>query len=125
MADEITVTIGLNASKANAPRVTNAAEARQYDWSGAIVASDVTSIPTTAAGTAIDLASISSSGWAIFENLDSTNYVELGVQVGGTFYPLVRLLAGEKVAFRLSSAATLYARSNTASCNLYWQVLEA
>lgn len=125
MADEITVTIGLNASKANAPKVTNSAEARQHDWSGNIVAADVTEVPTTAAGTSIDLASISTSGWALFENLDNTNYVELGVQVSGTFYPLARLLAGERAAFRLSASATLYALSNTAACDLYWQVLEA
>lgn len=125
MANEITVTIGLSAVKANAASVARAASARQHDWSGATVTRDVTEVATTSAGVALDLGSVSNSGWALFENLDSTNYVEVGVQVSGTFYPFLRLLAGERAVCRVSQAATLYARANTSAVKLDFTIMEA
>lgn len=125
MADEITVTTGLAVSKTNGPSLSRPAAANQYDMAGNVIARDVTSVPTTSAGTALDVASVSNLGWAYFANLDSTNYVEIGVQVSGTFYPFLRLLAGAKCVVPLSSSATLYARANTAAVNLDFEIVEA
>lgn len=66
---------------------------------------------------------ISSKGWAFFRNLDSTNYVELGVDVSSTFYPVIRLEALEVGLFRISPSITLYAKANTASVELEYEVL--
>lgn len=49
-------------------------------------------------------------------NLDPTNFVEYGVQVAGTFYPVGELQPGETYVVRLSrNLGTLYLRANTAS----------
>jgi hypothetical protein len=86
--------------------------------------SAVQSIPTTAAGTAIGLGNIATLGLSWFKNLDATNYLELGVQVAGTFYPLVRLNAGETYPFRFAQGITPYARANTATVKLEYEINE-
>lgn len=68
-------------------------------------------------------ADIASKGWAFFRNLDSTNYLEIGVDVAATFYPLVRLEALEVALFRISPSVTVYAKANTASVELEYEAL--
>jgi hypothetical protein len=68
-------------------------------------------------------------------NLDSTNYVEVGVLVGATFYPMLELLPGETYVVRLSrnlqygptgTAHTqdLHLRANTASVKVLVEAFE-
>lgn len=63
-------------------------------------------------------------GYTIFVNRDATNYVELGLDVTGTFAPFVRLKAGERAVFRFTAGASLYLRANTAPCRVEFLVLE-
>lgn len=82
-------------------------------------------IPTTAAGTAVTVAAlVATAGYAYFRNLDATNFVEIGVQVAGTFYPLIKLLAGEVAVLRLATV-TFYARADTGTVNLLSSILAA
>lgn len=75
---------------------------------------------------AIDTSDLTAVGWAIFKNIDGTNYVEIGLDVSSTFYPLARMNAGEMAGpFRIAAGVTLYARANTASCNIQAVVLDA
>ena len=80
------------------------------------------SIPTTAAGTAITLGGVTTAGVCYFRNLDANNYIELGVQSGGVFYPTVKLKPGEPAAFR--HAGTPYARANSAAVLLLYGIYE-
>ena len=80
-------------------------------------------IPTTAAGTALSLGSLTTPGMSFFKNLDPTNYVEMGIQTGGTFYPLVKIKPGEFAPFRLSTLAP-YARAHTAACLLEYEIYD-
>ena len=84
---------------------------------------DVQTVTTTAA--AVPLNSVSANGICYAKNLDPTNYVEIGVYISSTFYPLIRLAAngvgnvsGEVAIFRVSPSATLYWKANTASCQV-------
>jgi len=70
---------------------------------------------------AIVLQDVSSCGWARFENLDATNYVELGVVVAATFYPFIKLKATEFCIIRLGSNAP-YAKANTAAVQLDYEI---
>lgn len=81
------------------------------------------SIPTTAGGTALATTGITTPGIAYFRNLDTTNYIELGRQVGGTFYPFVKLKAGEFYIFRLGTTAP-YAMANSGAVVLEYQMFE-
>lgn len=69
------------------------------------------------------ISDISTPGLASFKNMDATNYVEIGVVVSGTFYPLVKLKPGDPAAqFRLATG-TFYARANTAAVDLQYTIL--
>ena len=100
MADEITISATMNATNSN------------YTYSKSLTA---TVDQTTASGGApgvqnigttheqlIGLADLAAEGYAIAKNLDTSNYVEIGVDVSATFYPLLKLKPGEFSLFRLS-----------------------
>jgi len=65
-------------------------------------------------------------GIYFFRNIDQTNFVEIGITSddtsGGTFYPFLKLLAGEYSIGRLSNA-TIFAQADTAAVNLQFRML--
>ena len=80
---------------------------------------------TQTVGTSLEalvLGDVASCGAAYILNTDDTNYVDIGVDVSGTFYGLIRLMPGE-YAFcpRLATNAP-YARANTSSVNLEYYI---
>lgn len=125
MASEITFASSLKVLKGSL-LVEHGLERTSIDMAGDAFSRNVQSIPTSAAGTAVVYsAAVTTLGVARFKNLDSTNYIELGVQVGGTFYPFVLLKPTDPPwPFRLAQGITLYARSNTSACLLDSEVFE-
>lgn len=120
MADEISVSLTLSAinGKMKLPAVSSAFRANQTT---ARFSSNVQNIGTTHEALTIG-GDISTAGWGIFQNNDSTNYVDIGVDVSGTFHPLARIKAGESHAFRLATNSP-YAKANTAAVNLQYTIL--
>ena len=90
------------------------------------------SAPNVAGGTqlvgttheAIVLGDVATNGCAYFVNLDATNYLEIGVLVSGTFYPVVRLNAGEGALARIAQGVTPYAKANTAAVVMEYHLLD-
>ena len=82
----------------------------------------------------LDLGSVVTPGWAVFVNLDTTNYVEVGTDVGGVFHPFLKLkpgqasppasslVPGEQFLFRFGSGVVPYARANTAPVKLFYVI---
>jgi hypothetical protein len=71
----------------------------------------------------LDVGDVGTEGMVHVRNLDSTNYVEIGVDVAATFYPVIKLSPGDPAVF--PAGATLYARANTAAVKLDSMILEA
>lgn len=123
MADEITVIAGLRVTNGNL-KVEHSTLQSTFTMSGDATSRNTQSIPTTAAGTALSIAAaVGTAGFSFFRNLDATNFVEIGVQVGGTFYPVIKLKAGEYGVCRFS-VLTLYARADTAAVLLDFSMVE-
>ena len=124
MASEISVTTRLYAKKSFLV-VDNNVGTINADLSGSTSASGIVSIPTSAGGTALSLDGITTAtmGYAFFRNIDATNYIEIGVQVGGTFYALVKLKAGEVALLRMNQTNAPYARANGTVANLQYTIL--
>lgn len=123
MADEITYSISLQAIKGNLS-IKRDLLRQTVDMAGDAYSAQVQSIPTTAAGTAVDVASaVGTPGYAFFRNLDDTNFIDLGVQVTATFYPFVTLKAGEGCVLRLTDT-TFHARADTSAVLLESVVIE-
>ena len=119
MADEITVNLSLSAKKG----YLNFKESTGnflVTMNGTTGAGGIQTIGTT--GELLGVTDVGTAGYAFFRNTDTTNFVEIGIQVAGTFYPFVKLKAGESCVLRLGTN-TPYARSNTLTTNLQYFIL--
>ncbi len=86
--------------------------------------SDIYSVPTTAAGVALSLGNISTLGVSYFQNLDSANFVEVGINSANTFFPFMRLNATESYITRLAQGIIPFARANAGTVKMYYRILE-
>jgi len=121
MANEITMTSGLQAIKSNA-NITVNVQSKQADWTGTRFIRNVQAIGTTYE--AITVGDVSTAGYAYFTNLDATNYVEIGREVAAAFYGVVRIDAGKTAGpFKLSTL-TIFGRANTGAVDLDITILE-
>ena len=83
---------------------------------------------STGNGTQISFTNLSTPALAVIKNLDSTNYVDFGCVVSGTFYPSLEIQAGELYPIRFSrnmSKTIWYIRANTADCEVVVEAFEA
>jgi hypothetical protein len=67
---------------------------------------------------AIPLGDVTTPGWAVFQNLDDTNFIEIGLDVGG-FQPFIKLEPGYQCVVPLGTSAP-YARADTAAADLFY-----
>ncbi len=73
---------------------------------------------------ALIIGEVSLLGWAIFRNLDSTNYVEIRSATGAG-NDIIKILAGEFAVFRFGSDVTApFAIANTAAVLLEYFIAE-
>lgn len=119
MANEITVSARLQAIKASGPDFDRGYGSLQFTLTGNKSVSAIQSIGTSAEALAIG--EIGTCGWAIFENMDTTNYIT--IRAGSGAADVIKLKAGEIAVFRLASS-TPYALANTAACLLRYTILE-
>lgn len=127
MAGELTVTSALAANKTTAsPYYSKPAGIQSFVVDQATPGGGVPglmSAPT--AGADVYITGLTALGLCEIQNLDPTNYVELGVKPAATFYPVIKLLPGEKYVFRLTTGITPHVRANTAACALSIEIYNA
>lgn len=68
---------------------------------------------------ALTVGDVSSLGLVVIKNLDETNFVEVGLTASYT----IKLLPGQACLF--PPAGTLYAKANTAACDVEYYVFPA
>lgn len=119
MSQEIQVTLGLNVSKTYL-KYQFPTQTSYVDLSGSRSSGGVQDIGTSNEQITIS-SDMSTVGWAVFTNTDSTNYVELGPN--NTTPYMIRLNAGESCLFPLTQS-TIYGRANTATVKLAYMIFE-
>lgn len=72
---------------------------------------------------AIVVTDVATPGYAFFRNLDSTNFVTIGSYVSTTYYPAIKLKAGEYAIVRLATGLTFHALADTAAVKLQYAIL--
>lgn len=82
----------------------------------------IVSVSTTAGN--LSFTGMTQRGYTFVHNLDTTNYIELGIDDSGTFVPVIKLKAGEFALFRWTASQTIQARANTATCRVQIDTLE-
>ena len=122
MANEITYTGSLSVTKGNQQTVSMSNSATLATMTGTNVVRIVQNIATSAE--ALIVTDIGTAGFAYFNNMDGTNYVEIGTGTGGSFVPFLKLLAGEKAGpLRLGTSAPT-AQANTTAVDLDYMIVE-
>lgn len=125
-ANEITISQTLqylNAALGITPAIELSEVPTQFTITGKNYAFITTSVPTTAGGTAIPLGNLGSLGFAIFKNLDATNYVTILTAVSGTGFIRIPPLGSVAIYFDpgITAPAML---SHTAACLVQYLILE-
>lgn len=122
MSNEITVSAQLknvNGDLTRERRVTS----KQFNQSNQGLSSEVQTIGTSSESINIS-SDISTAGYAFFRNLDSTNFVEIGVEDGNsTFIAFAKLKPGEFGVIRLATSS-IFAKADTASIKLEHMILD-
>ena len=124
MADEIEVSGSLQYTDSNDPEVVEmlAFAGIKADVTTAKFIKGKQSIGTSEE--AIALGECTSPGWAIFRNIDPTNYIEIKTGTSGTIF--AKMLHGEGCGpIRLGSGAQApYAIANTAACMMHYLIIQ-
>ena len=113
MANEVNVRATLTAKKGGAE--INIGKTKTITMSGDQMMSNVQIVETSVE--AIDFKEVAAPGYMLIHNMDSTNYVEIGVDAAGT-ENFAKLLAGQFMLFP-AATATMYAKANTQACNVF------
>jgi len=122
-ADELSVTTGWTYSKNGRTRQLTPA-AVKYDVSGAGVVENVQSISTNATGDALVLGGITTPGFAYFKNLETNNYIEVGILDATTNFVAFLKLNGEEAQTCWLGITAPYARANTAASKLDYVIID-
>lgn len=114
MANELTTTVALEYEKGGVRQ--RVYTSNTLTVTGTEVANFIQSIGTSEEAVAVS--DIATQGYVYAENLDGTNYVEIGL----TGKLAVKLKAGESALFRTGGA--LYAQANTGAVRVHFIVIE-
>jgi len=111
---------------------TYATSGLQMDQTNQGLFRNVVSVPVGSIGTVLDQGNVINKGWTVFSNLDTTNFVQIGIQYTGPgmipslFYPVLKLLAGQQSGpvYLGTSSKMWVAKADTAPVNLFYIVYE-
>lgn len=85
---------------------------------------NVQTISTTWTGDVVNKGSITTPRMAMFQNLDTVNFVEVGISVSGNFSGFLKLAAGQQAGPMWLSSIQPYARANTSPVKLFYIMYE-
>ena len=120
MANEITLNLKMQVSKGFIEYIQNPG-ALSVTMSGTTASGGSQTIASSAGGTALNMGSVSSAGYAYFRNIDSAIAIEIGTNTG-TFAAFAKLKAGEAAIIRLGTNAP-YAKAASSSANLQYFIV--
>lgn len=120
MANEITASASLVAAKGGVQVSFTAT--KQNDMAGSDMLQNTQDIGTTAETVGFG-AITGAPAMVLIQNLDPTNFIELGLSSGMTD-KFAKLLPGQVILFP-PSTATIYAKADTAECKVLVEAVEA
>jgi hypothetical protein len=116
MANELKVTVGVNYANGQA---SDLIQAKQFSVSQANQELFSRIVNCSTSDTALSISGITTLGVAVIQNLDATNYVDVGPDNSGAILPMARLLPGDPPAIiPLKPGITIRTQAHTAACNV-------
>jgi hypothetical protein len=122
MSNEITFNTTLRAKNGNLDYLF-APGTLLFDQTSQVAVGGVQVIGTATNAEAIALGDVTTAGFAVFRNLDTANYVDIGTGTGTSFVASMRLYAGQPAVAPLHPTNVPTARANSAACNLQYFIL--
>ena len=119
MANEITLTNYFTYAVGGRTFVDQRIVAQSFDQTSNGMCDNIATVGTTEQ--TLDIGGIGTAGYALFVNLDSTNFVQIGVATG---VYTIKLKKGQFAVLPLA-AKTLYAKADTAAVKVAYWILEA
>ena len=123
MADELQISSTMIATVGGNKLVEHKESTARFDVAGNNAFQNVQDIGFAAHEALTIPADCAGIGAGIVKNLDPTNFIELGVDVSATFYPLIKLLPGMCLPVYFAIDA-VYAKADTASCQLLVKAIQ-
>lgn len=120
MSNEITFSVNFSVNNGGYSDTFN--QNAQFNQNA--IGADASIVTVSTSGTAFTFQNVTTFGWIVLQNLDSTNYVEYGPVSGGSMIPFGQINAGEYQVFRLFPGITFKAQADTASVQLYYQLFQ-
>ena len=121
MANEITRVVSITVSKGGAS-ISSGSISQTVDMAGVDMGTVTQSIGTTNEALGVP-ADVTGDVDLVVKNLDSANYVEI-FKDSGNSHLLSKLKAGQACSLTNVPAASLYARANTAACQIQFWINE-
>jgi len=138
MANEITISV--NAQVRNGNLIDQTTSNYRADQNG-LGGPTPGALLISTAGEDVTLTDLTTPGLCVVQNIDETNYVEMGVHDGTLFHPFIEIQPGETYVFRFSrnlgeeddvagtgttgTVNTIFARANTAPAWILVKAYEA
>jgi len=119
MADEVRVTFQMTVANGNYS--DSFAKTASYSMSAIGAASGIQSIGTSEEN--LVTTDITTNGFLILQNLDSTNYVDYGLDNAGTMRGIGRIKAGEFAWLRMKPATSLRLQANGGAVQIRFLLL--
>lgn len=123
MADEIKLRIKLSLENGNLKELFDPGEI-SITQTTARVHCPVINVGTTEEVLSLGDITAGSEGYVAFRNLDSTNYVQIGVTSAGAMVASIRLKAGQAAVFPMEPSQTWRAKANTAAVDLQMKLFQ-
>ena len=121
MANEITIQLVMSVQNGNF-RFNYRPGTLQVDQTNGRVSGGVQTIGTSSETVTVS-SDLTSEGYAVFRNLDTTNFITIGPDSTGQV-DFVKLLAGEFAVIPIKPSITIKATADTAACDLEYYVLD-
>lgn len=122
MANELTITASLAFAKGNVASTSRAVSNLTVDVSGSAYAAIVQNVGTSEEQ--LDFGAVTTPGYCLIKNLDSTNYVE--IRAGTGVADLIKISPGKSCLFPFAADCTApFAIANSSAVNVEMLLVEA
>lgn len=125
MANEIRYNASVTLSKGSLNDAFNSSGLMANQTTQGLVR-NVQEVPASWVGQVLETGSVVNPRMAMFQNLDTVNYVEVGLSISGDFVAFLKLEAGQQAGpMWLAGNPIPYARANTSPVKLFYIMYEA
>lgn len=121
MANELRYSFSVSMSN-GAAKDSHSVNNLAINQTSAILCRNVVSLISGGAHSALNIGEVVTARMAVFSNLSATGTVQVGKDVGGTFYPFLSIPPGEQTGPILLGTSAIHVKAVTNNADLFYIV---